>query len=93
MTLAILGKVLGILDLAAISYITLLFFDKIGPGSVIWVLVYLTLKGLMFKFDFNTWIEMGIGIYVILLMFGLHMSWIYAFSLIYMGQKGLMSLV
>ena len=84
---------MGILDLTAIVYISLLFFDKIPAKSVVWVLAYFLVKGLMFRFDFNTWIELGIGVYVLLLMIGLHMSWIYAFTLIYMGQKGLMSLV
>ena len=89
----VLGKLLGLLDLAVLICITLVFFDRSPARIVLWAVFYLGLKFLFFKADFNSYFDLGIAFYVILLIFGLRIGIVYVFILLYLGQKGLLSLV
>lgn len=89
----VFGKILGLLDIAALVCITAVFFHFSPAKAVIWVIFYLLIKGIMFKYDFNSWFDIGIALYTLLLALGVRIGVVYAFILLYMGQKGLMSLV
>jgi len=89
----VFGKILGLLDLAVLACITLVFLDY-SPGKIlIWAIFYLVIKGIIFRWDFNSWLDMSIAVYALMLILGLKLGIVYVFVLLYMGQKGLLSLV
>lgn len=88
----VLGKLMGIADLAMLACISLVFFG-FSPGKILmWGIFYFGIKCLIFRFDFNSWIDLGIALYAILLIIGLKLTPVYVCVLLYLGQKGLVSL-
>jgi len=86
----VLVKIMGFADLLSAFIILLLHFDVVGWRLAIIVAAYLFTKAYAFRGDFASILDGITGLYVLLLMFGLHTFLAYIF-VIYLLQKGIMS--
>jgi hypothetical protein len=86
----ILIKLMGFLDLLTAGAIILFNYDILGLRLFISFILYLILKGIMFKGDIASMLDLGIASYMILMIFFpiTILSWIAA---IYILQKGIVS--
>lgn len=87
------AKVLGLLDLLCVIVIVLYNFM---PHQLIMNLgMLLTMKGIIFSSMRNlvSILDVFAGIYIGLLVYGIHNSTVTIFFVIYLGQKGLLSLL
>ena len=81
----------GLLDVIAATFI---LFGKIIPESVLfYVAGYLLLKGILFLFsgDFASIIDILIGLYVVLMIFGFYWFVASVVCALFLYQKGLFS--
>ena len=88
-----LAKILGLGDLAGMM--VLILFPFLPHKIIMWVACFLILKGLMFAMMKNTisYIDVAVGAYIVLLTFGVS-HWLPTIgSAVFLGQKGLFSLV
>ncbi|MBU0461677.1 MAG: hypothetical protein KJ574_03760 [Nanoarchaeota archaeon] len=88
-----IGRIFGIGDLLTVIVLLALHFDvHFGWRFVALFACYLLIKGFMFWGDWNSWADMAIGIYMLIMFLGLHtfIDWI---AIIYLLQKAFFSLV
>lgn len=85
-------RVLGVLDILAAAIIMLYTLELVTIRVLISFILYLIIKGLMFKGDFASLIDFLIALYMIL-MFFTSSFWISLFASLYLLQKGLSSLL
>ncbi|MFO7710970.1 MAG: hypothetical protein R6V53_04350 [Candidatus Woesearchaeota archaeon] len=86
-------KLLGIFDLF-IGVVVL--FWVLFPGQfLMYIAFYLLFKGFTFAFfgDMLSWLDVVIGLYMILLTFEISFGLVTILSVIYLLQKGLFSLI
>ena len=86
----LLFKIFGFFDLLTIIFMFLLNFDAVPWRIAIMFAAYLIVKGLIFKGDFASMIDIIIGIYIFFIpLFGWKLlTMIFA---IYLGQKAIAS--
>jgi hypothetical protein len=85
-------KILGTLDLVSVAGLLLQQYGVFSFRFALIVSLYLMLKGYVFREAWTSYIDMAIGIYLLLMIFGLnHIIITYAFA-IYLAQKALVSL-
>ncbi|MBW3011885.1 hypothetical protein KY311_01755 [Candidatus Woesearchaeota archaeon] len=85
-------KILGILDLFAALCVILGQYDIISFRLALFFGIVLILKGIIFKENWASYADLGIGVYLILSVFGLHALIISYAAAIYLGQKSFFSL-
>ena len=85
-------KLLGILDLITAISIILFNFGIASNRFMISFIAYLILKGLMFKGDVASILDLLIALYIIL-MFILPITIISIITALYLTQKGFLSLI
>ncbi|MCF7866529.1 hypothetical protein K9L67_04025 [Candidatus Woesearchaeota archaeon] len=89
-------KLLGLLDLLTGLFILLYNFELLGIKLFISAILYLLIKGLAFRGDTASFTDLGIAIFMILMIFSPHTSLLTVLSLIttvWMFQKGAISLL
>ena len=85
-------KLMGVLDLVAVIVLVLLHYH-IGTWRITLLFaIYLLIKAFMFRGNIQSYIDGGIGIYMIFLIFGLH-SILTFVAAIYLLQKAVFSLM
>lgn len=84
-------KVMGFLDILAAAIIMLYTYDLVTGRVLISFIMYLVIKGLMFKGDFASFVDFLIAIYMIIMFFA-SSFWISLFASLYLLQKGFSSL-
>jgi hypothetical protein len=89
----VLAKLLGVGDLLAVI---VLLFSAIFPQHIItWIATFIILKGVMFGMmkNFVSYIDVVVGIYIVFVGYGIS-HWVPTLgSALFLGQKGLFSLV
>ena len=88
-----IARILGVIDLTAVLMIILMHFDIfLGWRLLLFHVAFLVVKGAIFWSDWNSYMDMAIGLYLILMGFGVvtFLDWIAA---IYLAQKGIASLM
>ena len=86
-------KILGLLDILTGIMIILFQHDLIGWRLMLSFILYLVIKGVAFKLDFATVIEIGIALYIILAMIVHPVVIVSYLAAIYLFQKGVVSLM
>ena len=89
----VLLKFLGILDILTGIIIILFQHDLIGWRLLLSFVLYLILKGVAFKLDFATVVELGIALYIIVGMIFSPVIIVSYIAAIYLFQKGIASLM
>ncbi|MFQ5474368.1 MAG: hypothetical protein ACE5DM_00895 [Candidatus Nanoarchaeia archaeon] len=87
------GKILGTLDLTSVLLILLMHFGIFLNWRILMFHVaFLVFKGVIFRDDWNSILDIAIGFYMILMVFGIStfVDWIW---IMYLGQKGLISVM
>lgn len=86
-------KLLGIFDL--FIGVVVLFWVLFPTQFLIYIALYLLFKGFTFAFfgDMLSWLDVVIGLYMILLTFEISFGLVTILSVIYLLQKGLFSLI
>ncbi len=87
-----LGILLSILDFLSGLFMLLLHFDIIGWRAAFGFAIYLITKGIAFRFEFLSIIDLLMGIYLIFMFFGIKTFLIYVF-LAYVVYKLVISLI
>ncbi len=83
-------KILGALDLLTGVMILLFQYDVIGIRLLISFIVYLLLKGLLFRMNFASFVDIVIAIYMIFMIF-VPVAVLSYIAAIYLFQKGAVS--
>ncbi len=83
-------KLLGIMDLVTALMFILVQWD-IGIKIGIFCAIYLIVKSIIFISDFTSWVDLVAGIYLFLILFGIHSAFSVVF-IIWLLQKGFFSL-
>ncbi len=83
-------KFLGFLDLMVAGILLLLHFGLVGWNLALFAFVYLALKAIIFFGDLASILDAITGVYIILLLFGIHTKLTYVF-IAYMVQKAVFS--
>ena len=86
-----IARILGTLDLTSVLLIVLMHFSIfLGWRILIFHVAFLVIKGAIFWSDWNSYMDMAIGMYLILMGLGVvtFLDWIAAF---YLFQKGVVS--
>ena len=87
----LLVRLMGLLDLVACVLILLYQLNVIGYFTLFPFVLYLLIKGWMFRSDLASLVDIGIGIYLLLIWF--FSPWIITILVIlYLLQKAVMSL-
>ncbi len=89
----VLAKILGVGDLLGV--IIIIFSAFFPQKMIIWIATFIILKGMMFAMTRNivSFIDIGIGVYIVFIAYGIS-HWIPTLgSVLFLGQKGLFSLV
>lgn len=84
--------ILGLMDLIIGTMIGLEYFSLIGWNYLVFPILYLISKFLMFPDNFASYIELLISVYLIFSMLGLNLIIQIIFSL-YMIEKGVQSII
>ena len=85
-------KIFSILDLLTAGVIFLLHFSVLPWNIGVAAAAYLAIKWFMFRGDIASFIDLFTGVYIILLMFGVHTFLAYVFA-VYLIQKGIFGLI
>ena len=85
-------KLMGLLDLATTIAILLLHYNIIEAGSMMFFIVYLSIKTIGFWGDFASKLDGLCVAYIILMILGLKSFFVFII-VIYLGQKALFSLL
>lgn len=86
----LLFKILGFLDILTIIAMFLLSYEILAWRTAIIFAAYLILKGFTFKGDFNSFIDMSIGVYIIIMPI-FSIKFLTIIFAIYLGQKAIIS--
>jgi hypothetical protein len=89
----VLLRVFGLLDLFCAITTTLFFLGSLSVKFPILTVLYLGFKAFLFKGDFASFLDGLTAFFVILMMLGFKNILILLFVVIYLGQKGIASLV
>lgn len=85
-------KLLGLVDFIAAIFMLLLHFNVVSWRVCIGIVFYLFFKAYMFKGDFNSILDFLVGVYLIMMLFGLRSVLDFVF-IFYLGQKAFFSFV
>ena len=82
--------IMGILDLVCMALLFVGFTELMPYAGM-----YLIIKGLLFAMmgDWMSWVDVSIGLYLILMCFGISWGVITFLCVIYLAQKSLFSLI
>jgi hypothetical protein len=86
-------KLFGLLDLFSALFILLFHFGAIGIKLPILVIMYLGFKVILYRGDFASILDGAVVVFVIAMLFGFTSTFLMVVALIYLGQKGLFSLI
>lgn len=86
------AKLLGMIDLAIVFII--LFHSSLPAKLILFAAGYLIVKGVFFIFtgDYASYADAAIGIYMVFMLIGASFTFITAISVVFLAQKGLLSL-
>jgi hypothetical protein len=84
-------KFFGIADLLTAIIIVLLQFSIVSWNIAFIFAAYVIVKGLIFRDSIASYLDIGCGIYMIMMFFGLKIFLAYIVAL-YLAQKGVVSL-
>ncbi len=85
-------KIFGLMDLGVLIVFIGILTNLIPWNNAIGFIIYLFLKAFLYKGDFASRIDFGIGLYFIFCLFGLSSVIMNGIVIIYMSQKVIMSL-
>ena len=84
-------KLLGILDLLAAVAVVFVQLGFLGPHTLEFFAIYLTIKGIIFIKSLSSWLDIASAAYLLLMIFGLQF-WLAYFVAVYLFQKAVVSL-
>ena len=87
-----LAFLLGLFDVLTGIFMLLLHYDATGWRAVFGFAMYMILKGIAFRFEFLSIIDLLMGIYIILMFFGVKTFLVYVFFA-YIMYKAVISLI
>lgn len=85
-------KLLGIADLLTVIVMLFLHYAVLPWNFGVAAAVYLMIKFYMFRGDIASFIDLFVGVYIILLMLDVKSFFTFIF-VIYLGQKAILSLI
>jgi hypothetical protein len=85
-------KFLGLMDLLTGLFIILGNYHAVSARILLLFLIYLIIKGVLFRGDIASFIDLGIAVYMIILIF-FPITIISFLAAIYLFQKGVFSLL
>ena len=89
----VLLRIFGLLDLFCALTTALFYLGTLSVKFPILTVLYLGFKAFLFKGDLASFLDGLAAFFVILLILGFHNILILLFIIIYLGQKGIASLV
>lgn len=87
-----LVKIFSIADLLTAAVILFLHFSVLPWNIGVAAAAYMAIKFYLFRGDIASLIDLFVGVYIILLMFGVHTFLAYVFA-VYLIQKGVFGLI
>ena len=89
-------KILGIFDGVCTVVFILTHFFPVSPGLLYIVGFYLLIKGVLFTIffkDIASMLDMGCGLYALMIIMGFYNAFITTIAALYLAQKSILSIV